>query len=143
MFLDALDLFRMFGTEFSDMTDNEVRKWLYIATKDASYCCLNCPQDRLRAIAFYALHLLWIHKYRMSTGSSYEGEVVTGPMKMKKEGDLTVSFGSGWTSLANTSGVPSPYADNPYGTQYYLLARACMGVNIRTRNRNGFAGRIF
>lgn len=114
--MEALEYFRMFAKEFSNLPDEKVNGWITSASLFVNVSTLETEKQNL-ATALYAAHLCWVDKYKKG------GE--RGTISKEKDGDLERQYNS--IENANTF-----LGQNSYGMQYAELTGAFKTVRLPT-----------
>lgn len=113
--MTALEVFRMIGSEFSGMNNDEVQKWIDLATPLIS--------KRVFGDAYYqALALLTAHRLKMNGYGDSSVGTVDDSLRVSSysEGSTSIGFS---VSQGNNIQVDAEYALTVYGLQYLTLRR--------------------
>lgn len=113
--MEPLELFRLVATEFSEVEDEEVKKWMELAKPFVSKKKFGNTYD-------HAIAYLTAHKLKMAgKGDNTMGKVDDAlRVSSFSEGDASIGFS---VSQGNNMAVDAEYALTIYGLQYLSIRR--------------------
>ena len=113
--MTALEVFRMVGSEFSAMEDEEISKWIELATPLVSKKVFGKTYE-------HAIALLTAHKLKMNGYGDSSVGTVDDSLRVSSysEGSTSIGFS---VSQGNNIQVDAEYALTVYGLQYLTLRR--------------------
>ncbi len=113
--MTALEVFRLVGTEFELVPNEEVEKWIEIATPLVSKKVFGKSYQ-------YAIGLLAAHKMKMSGKGDSSVGTVDDSLRVSSysEGSTSIGFS---VSQGNNIQVDAEYTLTSYGLQYLTLRR--------------------
>lgn len=113
--MEPLELFRLVATEFSEVEDEEVEKWMELAKPFVSKKKFGNTYD-------HAIAYLTAHKLKMAgKGDNTMGKVDDAlRVSSFSEGDASIGFS---VSQGNNMAVDAEYALTIYGLQYLSIRR--------------------
>lgn len=113
--MEPLEIFRLVATEFSEVEDEEVKKWMELAKPFVSKKKFGNTYD-------HAIAYLTAHKLKMAgKGDNTMGKVDDAlRVSSFSEGDASIGFS---VSQGNNMAVDAEYALTIYGLQYLSIRR--------------------
>ena len=113
--MEPLEIFRLVATEFSEVEDEEVEKWMELAKPFVSKKKFGNTYD-------HAIAYLTAHKLKMAgKGDNTMGKVDDAlRVSSFSEGDASIGFS---VSQSNNMAVDAEYALTIYGLQYLSIRR--------------------
>ena len=113
--MEPLEIFRLVATEFSEVEDEEVKKWMDLAKPFVSKKKFGNTYD-------HAIAYLTAHKLKMAgKGDNTMGKVDDAlRVSSFSEGDASIGFS---VSQGNNMAVDAEYALTIYGLQYLSIRR--------------------
>ena len=113
--MEPLEIFRLVATEFSEVEDEEVEKWMELAKPFVSKKKFGNTYD-------HAIAYLTAHKLKMAgKGDNTMGNVDDAlRVSSFSEGDASIGFS---VSQGNNMAVDAEYALTIYGLQYLSIRR--------------------
>ena len=113
--MEPLEIFRLVATEFSEVEDEEVKKWMELAKPFVSKKKFGNTDD-------HAIAYLTAHKLKMAgKGDNTMGKVDDAlRVSSFSEGDASIGFS---VSQGNNMAVDAEYALTIYGLQYLSIRR--------------------
>lgn len=113
--MTALEVFRMVGSEFSDLKDDDAIKWIELVTPLVSKKVFGKSYEQ--AIALLAAHRLKMAGYGDSSVGTVDDAL---RVSSYSEGSTSIGFS---VSQGNNIQVDAEYALTVYGLQYLTLRR--------------------
>lgn len=114
--MDALKIFRIVATEFSDVADEDVFKWIELAKPFVSRKKFGNTYEH--ALAYLAAHKLKMSGYGDTTMGKVDDALRVSSFS---EGDASIGFS---VSQGNNMSVDAEYALTIYGVQYLSIRRS-------------------
>lgn len=113
---NALRIFRIIATEFSDIADEEILKWIELAKPFVSKKKFGNTYDH--ALAYLAAHKLKMAGYGDTTMGKVDDALRVSSFS---EGDASIGFS---VSQVNNMSVDAEYALTIYGMQFLSIRRS-------------------
>jgi len=114
--MEPLEIFRLVATEFSDISDGEVEKWIELSKPFIS-------KNRFGNTYNHALAYLAAHKLKMAGYGDNSLGKVDDALRVSSfsEGDASIGFA---VSQGGTLAVDSEYTLTVYGLQFLAIRRS-------------------
>lgn len=118
MAMTVMDLLNFLAPELAGVSLEDKQTAIEMAEPYRPWCLPIAQQDEAQAL--YAAWLLSCRQTDSAAGGGSDGGAVTGPIKLRKEGDLTVEYATA-SDLPGTSALSS----GDYRARYDALAGLC------------------
>lgn len=123
-YADAIAVFRVIATEFSNVTDAQLETWFELFAPMVSKHTFGTKYNL--ALAYFVAHIISLNNVYTTTAGASSDASVAG-VKREKEGDLEREY-----AIPDASDYMSLLYKTYYGRMYLQIMKLC-AIGIKTR----------